>query len=726
MELSNLSGVLSNRKYQGTFNEQNAVFKGKEAKDADRSDHAVINTEEEFRFESMVLREGIKVEVRLGYSNDPNNLETVFIGRVVGVQFTESDDAIQVEMQSLATELVQDIKGLDESEVFDGFFLSDARTGPLLEQLIASPECISFGFWKRGTPDKNINRELLTSRWTWNPAPSSDNIFAPDSHELDPRKFFLGSSLLSKLTFGAASAAIVGAVGAALLGGSVIAGVGAGLVGAAGINTVGVGLGSAATAAASGILDFRGPFSNLKYFMYQSTIWNVFKEMEHRHPDCISSPVPYHEKLGGRTRMTMFFGNPDWLYFARDPVGAESIKTAEINQKKDELKSALTADFLSNTGKLAALQNFAQSLDSDEFSMVEDKIKKILTGESTSKIEDEFENIERKVKQKLLDDSIANGAIRPFRRYHLVTSDQHILANNIKAKSSNTFNAVTIKYAKDAGSVEENADKNNEPQINSTEELTIKLDPLIPDEYVRESVYTYPNCQGDLMAKRYALSHLQKGCWQVYEGDLTILGNPSIKPYDIVFVYDSYSEMYGPIQVRRVTHMFDYEHGFISIITPDLVTTVTEGAALSELHAMGMMAERFLGFEDVVRAGPSPLDPVEVSPIKAFVAKKALGIASFFGAKKLIFMTQFGNPIKVHPLIKDGQAMVAGFGPPGVRENEFIINDLQKWAISRWKAAGETIDDFQNMFKNRQGILNYRGTISGNRDSTAIATARSE
>jgi murein DD-endopeptidase MepM/ murein hydrolase activator NlpD len=715
MELTNLSGLLSNRKFQGTFNENDPIYNNKVSSDPDRNRPDIVNTDEENQFESLMLREGIKVEIRLGFANEPKNNEIVFIGRIVGVQFSESDDVVQVEMQSLATELVQDIKGLDSTEKKDGLFFSDARTGPLLEELIASPECVSFGFWTRGSPDKNTNRDLLTDRWTWNPAPSSDNIFAPVSDDLDPRKFLLGESIITKLAFASATAAVIGATTAALFGASVFIGA---LSAAFGAPAAGI----AGTALAGNILDFKGPFSDLSYYMYQSTIWDVFKEMEHRHPDCISSPVPYIEKLGGRTRMTMFFGNPDWLYFARDPRGAESLSSASKKQQSAQLKQSLNSRHLSEDGKLQALKELADAIDIDD--VVLNKLKAALSNKDSDLIEEQFKAIDTAVKQRLLNDALMAGAIRPFRNYHLVTSKQHIVANNIKAKSSNVFNAVTIRYADSASKVDKSGGDDNSPRINSPEELTMKLDPLIPDEFIREAVFTYPNCQGDLMAKRYAISHLQKACWSIYQGDLVILGNPRIKPYDIVFIHDEYTDMHGPVQVRRVTHMFDMQHGFLTIITPDLVTTVTEGTMLSELQAMGLMAERYLGFEDVLTPGTNMTDGVQINPLKAFAAKTAMGIGSFFGAKKLIFVTQFGNPVRIHPLIKQGQAMVAGFGPPGTRENEFIINDLHQWINTRSRAIGQTIDDFTKMFNNRQGILNTRGSPFAGDDLQALATRR--
>jgi hypothetical protein len=126
---------------------------------------------------------------------------------------------------------------------------------------------------------------------------------------------------------------------------------------------------------------------------------------------------------------------------------------------------------------------------------------------------------------------------------------------------------------------------------------------------------------------------------------------------------------------------------------------------------MGLMAEKFLGLEGVVTPGESPLDGVQTNPWKLALANGALGIASLFGMKKLLFVTQFGNPIRIHPLIKQGQAMVAGFGPPGVRENEFVINDVYEWFLTRSRAVADTWEDFKRMADNREGLLNTRGKI---------------
>jgi murein DD-endopeptidase MepM/ murein hydrolase activator NlpD len=734
MQLTNLAGLLSNRKFQGKFDENNPIFQRTqtlEAKDSDaRLDPTSVDTDEEYRFKSLLLREGIKAEIRLGYSDNPDNLEVAFIGRITSVQFSESDDLVELEMQSLATELVQDIKGADKVQQYDGLFVSDARTGPLLESLIASPECVSFGFWKRGQKVTNANRDLLTSRWEWNPTPSTDNIFAPPSDHLDPGKFLLGKSIVSKIIGGAVTAAVIGGATALTAGVTLPAAAAVAITSVFGVPGSLIFGGAVLGTAAKEFFNLERrltPFSALTYYLYQMTIWDVFKEMEHRHPECISSPTPYVEKLGGRTRMTLFFGNPDWLYFSSDPVGTENVKSQEIKDRAEKLKSALQARS-NKEDKFKALKEFAEdvNLTDDSLALLPGLVQKINTEADSALIDD----VNILVENERLQRATLSGSIRPFRRYHLVTSAQHIVANNIRAKSSNAFNTVTINYASSEDDISVEPDG---PQISDVEELTMKLDPLIPDEYVRESVYTYPNCIGDKMAKRYAISHLQKSCWSIYQGDLVILGNPGIKPYDIVFIYDEYSDMYGPVQVRRVTHMFDYEHGFITVIIPDLITTVTEGAALSQMHAMGLMAERFLGLKDAVTEispGNAMNNGIQSSPWKLALANGALNIASFFGAKKLLFVTQFGHPVRIHPLIKQGQALVAGFGPPGVRENEFVVNDVYEWFLTRSRAVSDSWEDFKRMWDNRENTLNTRGQIFsdegkfGDADFDALRTGR--
>src|SRR5690606_13385571 len=78
----------------------------------------------------------------------------------------------------------------------------------------------------------------------------------------------------------------------------------------------------------------------------------------------------------------------------------------------------------------------------------------------------------------------------------------------------------------------------------------------------------------ELTAKRVALSHLKESLKDIYGGELIVLGDASIRPFDIVYLADVYSKIYGPFEVEQVVHHFSPETGFITSITPNAVVTI--------------------------------------------------------------------------------------------------------------------------------------------------------
>jgi len=59
----------------------------------------------------------------------------------------------------------------------------------------------------------------------------------------------------------------------------------------------------------------------------------------------------------------------------------------------------------------------------------------------------------------------------------------------------------------------------------------------------------------------------------MYQGTLTITGNPNIKPWHIVFLYDAVNQMWGPFEVEQVIHSFNSQSGFTTTITPNAYMT---------------------------------------------------------------------------------------------------------------------------------------------------------
>ncbi len=60
-----------------------------------------------------------------------------------------------------------------------------------------------------------------------------------------------------------------------------------------------------------------------------------------------------------------------------------------------------------------------------------------------------------------------------------------------------------------------------------------------------------------------------------------------MKPYDQVFLHDSYNDMHGVFEVEQVTHIFSSETGFVTCIVPDLVVQCNEFASMTMTDALG-------------------------------------------------------------------------------------------------------------------------------------------
>jgi hypothetical protein len=138
-------------------------------------------------------------------------------------------------------------------------------------------------------------------------------------------------------------------------------------------------------------------------------------------------------------------------------------------------------------------------------------------------------------------------AIRPVRQWHLVTSKHHIIANNIQLNNNFAnevmFEDTTVSY-----------------DANLTDKRTRYMDGEVPEQIEKEPYLSL-----------YMASVLADELRTMYRGQLILAGNPEINPHDIIMIYDDVRHMHGSIEVAKVTHTFNQEMGFISIVEPHLV-----------------------------------------------------------------------------------------------------------------------------------------------------------
>ena len=93
----------------------------------------------------------------------------------------------------------------------------------------------------------------------------------------------------------------------------------------------------------------------------------------------------------------------------------------------------------------------------------------------------------------------------------------------------------------------------------------------VPDQLV-----SYLDDVPDKIAWSSTASALKDSVKEMYQGGLVVIGYPSIKPYDRLYINDAYNDISGQVEVRDVVHIFSMESGLISSINVDAISVVDD------------------------------------------------------------------------------------------------------------------------------------------------------
>lgn len=147
---------------------------------------------------------------------------------------------------------------------------------------------------------------------------------------------------------------------------------------------------------------------------------------------------------------------------------------------------------------------------------------------------------------------------KTFMQAHIFNSHYNILTNNIMVSEDGVFNNVIVTYdGRTAGAIQADSD------IRLDKQRTIDVEANILSKRLRK----YYKVEHQTMI--YGQSTLRDFMKDMYKGDYTVMGDPTLKPYDIVYMNDTISDIHGIHLVKAVHHSMDGEHGFVSTIEPD-------------------------------------------------------------------------------------------------------------------------------------------------------------
>lgn len=300
-------------------------------------------------------------------------------------------------------------------------------------------------------------------------------------------------------------------------------------------------------------------FGENVYRIENSTVWEIFHEMSLRHPGWVYGARQYGQMMEYR----MFFGLPNQRYFA-NPLNGRTIN--RLNKIFDLYKNQdlITADeqkrqveyLLTSQSYSYMKKNMNPSEDPNKEGLVLEACKILLFDEWLK---------------------ITNKRFVPFRNYHYVSSRFNLVANNIIGSNNDVINEVGIMFT--------DAEGDEEPKLKVR---SLRAHENIPSEQIHAKPVRFSNCKGYNAALRYGISELVNSAKEMYRGEIMILGNPEINPYDVCILDDQYTEMFGPIEVESVTHLFNFETGFLTEIKPNALVTANEGITFPMLNSIIM------------------------------------------------------------------------------------------------------------------------------------------
>jgi len=310
---------------------------------------------------------------------------------------------------------------------------------------------------------------------------------------------------------------------------------------------------------------------------------------------------------------------------------------------------------------------------------------------------------------------------RPFRRFHYISSYNNIIRNEMRLNENRIFNAVEII----------------DDDLISPDHYKLYFNKAMPPWKVKMFRYKSPDADNEKNKEYYATTLLCRHISRAYDGEILILLNPNIKPYDYLFINDIYRSMVGYVEVDRVVHVFSRE-GCYTEIKPALATSFSNIVNPGFFASIGLtLFELSSTFREAYH-GNSRIPNVSQDLVNDNLIAKSTGIgvsallvaglltsttAAVIGTMSsglilgltILFMLAGRDEKKVqvhvHPVLEHGRP---------------FINDLTKEAfptyIGRYASvANDTEAGIAVLGRNIKGMLStLRAAVTGNTDHVVL------
>ena len=189
---------------------------------------------------------------------------------------------------------------------------------------------------------------------------------------------------------------------------------------------------------------------------------------------------------------------------------------------------------------------------------------------------------------------------KPFMQFHTYNSYGNIIDNRIKASSDGLFTNVIVQMTADQilgkrgttiAPVTVFADKDIDAHIQRTTMIDSHIYSKAPIPFDPLFIRVIEKIEGKISTENHlwsiGASAVRDYLKDMYRGELIVFGDPTVKPYDSMYLCDVYNEMFGTCFVDQVIHTFSAETGFVTTITPDAAVMVQDHEAMNLLVWLG-------------------------------------------------------------------------------------------------------------------------------------------
>jgi endonuclease YncB( thermonuclease family) len=276
---------------------------------------------------------------------------------------------------------------------------------------------------------------------------------------------------------------------------------------------------------------------------------------------------------------------------------------------------------------------------------------------------------------------------KPYMQVHILDGTMDIISNKLVASTEGIYTNVIVNY-----------DGHQSPLIQADWDIrfdrqtTTVIDAQIVFQGAKDK-FTSAN-----QALYYGASALRDYMKDMYKGEIVILGDPTIKPYDLIFLKDEMNDMHGNILCKAVTHHFSHETGFISSIQPDALVVNDDKAMLSTSKWVYSFGVSFVSFLMAKKWGAQLIKKVVPSNVMTKILRDGGNYAKEVSTdvlKKQIDklpestpeLKEFKKTFEEYHNLPDGPDKEAAY------KKLSDLSDGLKKKVSGWAKAGDIVGD---------------------------------